>query len=78
MSKFYGTLTSDKGSTTRAGHHWIKATAQSWEGSVCVSLFKGATSGELLVEIEVGEGSTSCPSKSIWRKPLKELLNGSA
>jgi len=76
MSKFYGTLASDKGETTRAGHHWIRATAQSFEGSVSISLIPSPNEGEgLLAELEVSGGSNPSPRNRVWRVTLRELLS---
>lgn len=73
MSKFYGTLDSDKGITTRAGHTYIRATAQSWEGSASVTLDE-EEDGTVWVCLHVGHGSTSCPCSLVWRQPLASLL----
>ena len=73
MSKFYGTLDSDKGVTTRAGHTYIRATAQSWEGSASVTL-EADGDGKVWLALHVGHGSTSCPISLVWRKSLGSLL----
>lgn len=73
MSKFYGTLESDKGVTTRAGHQYIQATAQSWAGSASVTLSPG-NDGKLWVQLHVGHGSTSQPRTLVWTQPLASLL----
>ena len=39
MSKFYGTLISDKGENTRAGHRHMTAMAQTFSGSVGVDIY---------------------------------------
>jgi hypothetical protein len=67
MSAFYGTLVSDKGVSTRAGHRFIKAVAQSHEGSVAVAI----DDGEVL--IYVGEGST-INGRELLRVPLDKLV----
>ena len=51
MSRLYGTLESDKGTTTRAGHRYIRASAQSFDGSVSVEIVDGN------VNIDVHSGS---------------------
>lgn len=51
MSQLYGTLTSDSGVSTREGHRYVRASAQSWEGSVSVELHDGT------VSIDVVQGS---------------------
>jgi hypothetical protein len=76
MSKYYSTVTTDKGVTTRAGNHYVTAAAQSWEGSVSVTLGTMDEKSEKMVEIRVGPGSTSCPSNSVLYVKLSDLLNG--
>lgn len=72
MSQFYGTLESDRGVSTRAGHKYVVTSAQSWEGSVSVRLV--VVKPDVEVSICVGEGSTSHPERCIWRGKLKDLL----
>ena len=74
MSKFYGTLSSDSGEPrTKTGHQWIMATAQSWEGSVSVSIDEEA--GKLWVSIRVAGYSLNMPTRLVYRRPLAELVN---
>jgi len=71
MSKFYGTLRSDKGSTTRAGHQWIRATAQSYDGSVSVHLSGCGDQMEVIIAEE--SGSCDDPNGTIFRMPFSEF-----
>ena len=68
MSNYYGTLTSDKGTSTRAGHRFITATAQSYDGSIGVSI---SDSG--WVSLRVEEGSVSNPARVLWEGNIDEL-----
>lgn len=67
MSQFYGTLESDKGVTTRAGYRYIRASAQSWEGSVTVELH------ENMVSIDVQKGSGT-GGRRVLSMTLEKLL----
>lgn len=53
MSQLYGTLTSDSGVSTRAGHRYVRASAQSWEGSVTVELHENMVS----IDVQPGSGT---------------------
>ena len=68
MSKYYGTLESDKGSTTRAGHKYIEASARTYDGSVTVTICDG------MVTFRVSEGS-ECGGNVIYTGKLSDLLN---
>jgi len=72
VSKFYGTVTSDKGERTRTGHKFIRATAQSFEGSVGVEI-RPTASGGLFVTLLIGKGSTPAPSFEVLTIGLGEL-----
>ena len=67
MSKFYGTLESDKGVSTRAGHQRIRASAQSHDGSVSVEIFHG------IVIIDVAPNSNT-GGRQLLRTSLEKLL----
>lgn len=53
---YYGTLESDKGKTTRAGHQYIDATAQTFDGSVTVSIGKGTKKNRVQIFVRRGSG----------------------
>ena len=72
MSKFYGTLQSDKGTTTRAGHRYITATAQTWNGSVAVNV--EPVGDDFHVIISVGSGSTAHPLDTLVAGKLSAML----
>ena len=72
MSKLYLTANSDAIKTFRTarGHHWVKCSLQSWEGSIGVSLDEHGN-----VEIWVGSGSTSDPrERLIGSATIQDLL----
>lgn len=73
MSKYYGTLQSERSTKTSTGDTHIRATAQSWNGSVSVVIAPDALGKERAV-ITVGEGSTDGPSRIVWSGYLEELL----
>lgn len=66
-SKYYGTLVSDKGESTRAGHRFISASAQSWDGSVTVTVADG------IMSVQVREGSGT-GGHIIFEAPLSHVL----
>lgn len=67
ISKVYGTLTTDKGVSTRTGNKFVKASAQSWDGSVSVEINNGA------VRILVGMGSSN-GGRELLSVPLEKLM----
>ena len=74
MSKFYTTTRTDaiKTKHTARGHHWIKASVQSFEGSIRVEMSE--IDGEPYVEIYAVEGSATDGGRRILSGPLKALL----
>jgi hypothetical protein len=68
MSKYYGTLESDKGRTTRAGHKYIDASARTYDGSVTVTIRDG------IVTLQVSDGS-AVGGNVIYSGKLSDLLN---
>jgi hypothetical protein len=71
MSKLYVTVNTDAIKTTHTarGHHWAKATVQSWDGSVQVCLDEQGN-----VEIRVEKGSTAIPGHLIMATTMDSLL----
>lgn len=67
ISKYYGTLTSDKGTSTRAGHKYMSASAQTHEGSVMVEISDG------VVTIRANNFSSNTGWKLLV-EPLEKLL----
>lgn len=74
MSKLYLTANSDaiRVSRTARGHHWVKCSLQSWDGSIGVSLDENGN-----VEIRVEEGSTANPGRLLWAGSMKQLVEAS-
>lgn len=68
MSKYHGFLESDKGVTTRAGHRFIRAAAQTYDGSIAVEIRDGQ------VTIFAGQGSNAHPPNKIGEFGLADLL----
>ena len=73
MSKVYGTLRTEKGGVTRQGNQYVTATAQSYEGSVSVSI-KWSPAGNR-VELRAEKGSTATPGHLFWNGDLTELVS---
>ena len=71
MSKLYLTANSDSIKTLRTarGHHWVKCSLQSREGSVGISLDERGS-----VEITCANGSVSDPTGMLWCGSLSDLL----
>jgi len=78
MAKFYGQVLSlNKSPATRTGHSGISVSAQSWHGSIQVSLTpvnENDESEDVWVSITVGEGSTGHGDILIWSGPISEFL----
>jgi hypothetical protein len=65
MSKFYGqVMGAAKTEATRRGHHYIKTSAQSFNGSVITELTY--EDDKLMVRINTGTGSTSLGSTTFY------------
>jgi hypothetical protein len=58
MSKFYGSVLGHHSPVTRTGHHSIKTTAQSYDGSVITELSYNMDN-QLMVSISVDKGSVT-------------------
>ena len=65
MAKFYGSVVGNRGEATRCGHSRIKASAQSWNGSIVTELTYDEKNN-LMVSICAGEGSTSLGSQIFY------------
>ena len=71
MSKLRVTFNTDAIKTTHTAHgnHWVKATVQSWDGSVQVCLDEHGN-----VEVRVEQGSTATPGHLIMATTIAGLL----
>ncbi len=73
MSKFYGTVSGGaKTEATRRGFDSITVSAQSWDGSLITRMWYGHE-GQLLVDLSVYNGSSSCYGTTIFSGTLDEL-----
>lgn len=73
MSKFYGTVSGGaRTEATRRGFDSIKVSAQSWDGSLITHMRYGHE-GQLLVDLSVYNGSSSCYGTTIFSGTLDEL-----
>ena len=73
MSKFYGTVSGQaKTEATRRGSDCIRVSAQSWDGSLITRMHYGHE-GQLLVDLSVYDGSSSCYGTTIFSGTLDEL-----
>ena len=74
MSKFYGqVMGAAKTEATRRGHHYIKTSAQSFNGSVITELTYNEND-QLMVRINTGTGSTSLGSTTFYGT-FEEFVN---
>lgn len=75
MSKLYGTVTNESSKTsTRCARSIVTAAAQSYAGSVAVTI--RFVDGVEFLEIAAGPGSDSDPSHVLLACPLSYLVSG--
>lgn len=76
MSRLYATITTDARRTqpTARGHRQVTAAAQSWDGSIAVTLIQTDDATGPEVQISIGTGSTDRPGCLLWSGPLAALL----
>lgn len=72
MAKFYGQVVGERQAATRTGHRRIKASAQSWDGSVSTELTY--ENDNLMVAIQVASGS-SAYGQQIFYGTFEEFIN---
>ena len=73
MSKFYGMVQGDRGAATRGGHTTIRASAQSYDGSVIIELTYNEE-GKLMVDVSVAPDSTFL-GRRIFYGTFEEYVN---
>lgn len=75
MSRLYGTLSGDgrAAARTRCANRDTSASAQSWEGSVTVSIHVDSN-GTHIAAIQAANGSAT-GGRMLWRGPLSLLVN---
>ena len=73
MAKFYGTLQGNRGEATRCGSDRIDVSAQSYDGSVMVSLWYNED--DLMVKIKMASNaSTNCFGETLYSGKFEDLL----
>jgi hypothetical protein len=74
MAKFYGSIQGNRGAATRMGHQSIKASVQSYDGSVITELSYNEE-GQLLVDVSVAKDeSTSYRGTRLFYGTLDEFI----
>ena len=73
MSKFYGTVVGSMNEATRTGGRFIRAAAQSWDGSVITELSYN-DAGELVVDVGVYHGSGANWAYKIFSGTFDEFV----
>jgi hypothetical protein len=72
MSKFYGQVVGDRGAATRGGHHRIKASAQSYDGSVITELTY--REDKLMVSVCIGVDESTSIGRQIFYGTFDEYV----
>ena len=73
MARFYGRVQGNRGEATRCGNDHIKASVQSWNGSVITELTYN-DNGDLMVDVSVSSGS-SAYGQRIFYGTYEEYVN---
>ena len=73
MAKFFGTVQGGRGKATRLGHSDLKATAQSYDGSIVTQLYE--EDGVTFASIYVSPDSTQVGQHRLYRGPIKGLFS---
>jgi hypothetical protein len=74
MAKFYGSIQGNRGAATRMGHSGIKASVQSYDGSVITELSYN-DEGQLLVDVSVAKDeSTAYRGTRLFYGTLDEFI----
>ena len=74
MAKFYGSIQGNRGAATRMGHQSIKASVQSYDGSVITELSYN-DEGQLLVDVSVAKDeSTAYRGTRLFYGTLDEFI----
>jgi hypothetical protein len=74
MAKFYGSIQGNRGAATRMGHQSIRASVQSYDGSVITELSYNKE-GQLLVDVSVAKDeSTSYRGTRLFYGTLDEFI----
>lgn len=73
MAKFYGSIQGNRGAATRMGHSGIKASVQSWDGSVITELSYN-DKGQLLVDVSVAKDESSAYGQRVFLGTIDEFI----
>lgn len=73
MSKFYGMVQGSRGPATRGGHHSIKASCQSYKGSVITELSYNEND-ELMVEVSIDKDKSTSYGSLLFRGTFNEFV----
>ena len=74
MSKLYGQIQGNRGAATRCGHSHIRASVQSYDGSVITEL-QYNHEGQLMLEVTVAKDeSTSYRGQRVFYGTLDEFV----
>ena len=73
MAKFYGSIQGNRGAATRMGHQSIKASVQSYDGSVITELSYN-DEGQLLVDVSVAKDESSAYGQRLFLGTMDEFI----
>lgn len=73
MAKFYGSIQGNRGAATRMGHQSIKASVQSYDGSVITELSYN-DEGQLLVDVSVAKDESSTYGQRVFLGTVEEFI----
>ena len=73
MATFYGTIQGHRTQATRTGtkNSGIRASVQSWRGSIITELFEN--DGQLFIRVELAKGASMCSGSTIFSGTLEEF-----
>jgi hypothetical protein len=77
MAEFYGSVQGAQGEATRLGHtnSGLRTSAQSWDGSIIVNLYKNAVDDVVCVDISIANGSKKNGGHTLYSGPIKNLFS---
>jgi hypothetical protein len=77
MAEFYGSVQGARGEATRLGHGntGLRTSAQSWEGSIIVNIYKNGSDGPVCVDISVTPDSAKRGGHTLYSGPIKNLFD---
>lgn len=77
MAMFYGSVQGARGEATRLGHSntGLRASAQSWAGSVIVNIYHNIADDKICVDISVAPGSAKSGGFTLYSGPIQNLFD---